>query len=369
MVLILFFKWINVFEMSIFNIFSTLWWCCAFYLSRCSVRVALLSNIGNIGEIIVHSILCTHYVGWNYGFAFHLYSLPLVIFLLPKRDCTLKAILAIATLAGFIVCMGICREKPPVYQVQVLQNTLFLINISVPLLFISLITIHYARFAEIYEHRIEKEKERSDYLLKNILPVPIIERLHIGHGEIADEYRNVSVLFADVVGFTPATSRRSPKKVVSFLNTLFLRFDEIAEKYALEKIKTIGDAYMVTAGVPEPVDNHAERIATGALEMMRVAETVAFFGESLQLRIGINSGPVVAGIIGKKKFSYDLWGDTVNTAARMESHGIAGRIHTTGGFRTCAGKRFLFEKRGVIRIRGKGDMETWFLTGMKQEDG
>jgi class 3 adenylate cyclase len=364
--LIFFFLFTGVKELFYLNIASTVWWCSSFYFCRRKIRVALFSNVFNVIEMVLHAVLCTLYIGWDYGFAFYLYTLPLVIFLLPKRDTWMKAVFAVVTLAGFYICATVLKPLEPRYSLYIFKNTAFIINVSVPLMFITIISFYYAGYAEQSEKKIAEEKEKSDFLLENILPVSIIEKLQHEPGTIADEFSEVSVLFADVIDFTPATADRPPKEVVAFLNTLFSVFDEIVAMYTLEKIKTIGDAYMVTAGLPDPDPEHAHKIADCALDMLTASASLDFFGRKLQLRIGINSGPVVAGIIGKKKFSYDLWGDTVNTAARMEAQGVAGKIQTTHTVFDLLQGEFVFEKRGKIDVKGKGILETFFLTGRKK---
>jgi PAS domain S-box-containing protein len=208
---------------------------------------------------------------------------------------------------------------------------------------------------------------QSEELLLNILPEPIAQRLKFQQTTIADSFEAVSVLFADIVGFTEFAARTSPKQLVEILNLIFSKFDQLAERHGLEKIKTIGDAYMVVAGVPTPRPDHAEAIAQMALdmqtEMVRVAEET---GEAFKLRIGINSGSVVAGIIGIKKFIYDLWGDTVNVASRMESQGVDGAIQVTAATYELLRDKYLFEERGVIFVKGKGDMMTYLLTGSRK---
>lgn len=365
--LIAFFSVIRVPEMVLYNIASTLWWSASLFIARRGIRSALVSNLISIAEIVIHSTLCTWYIGWNYGFAFHLYTLPLVVFLLPNRHTVFKVTLMVITVTGFFLCSALLQQKEAVYAIGLLERPLFIVNSSIPLMFITIIALYYARFAEQSENRIAEAKAKSDFLLSNILPQPIIQKLYDEPEYIAEEYREVSVLFADVIGFTPATAHRSPREVVEFLNTLFSKFDEIADRYSLEKIKTIGDAYMVTAGLPEPVTAPSRAIAECALEIMELARKESFFGKQLAMRIGLHSGPVVAGIIGKKKFSYDLWGDTVNTAARMESHGEAGKIHTTGTVYEQLKEQYRFEARGDVAIKGKGKLSTYFLTGKLME--
>jgi adenylate cyclase len=202
--------------------------------------------------------------------------------------------------------------------------------------------------------------------LLNILPRSIAERLKVDNATIADQIAAASILFADVVDFTRLTDRLQPTEVVGVLDHLFTHFDLLADRYGVEKIKTIGDSYMVAAGVPTPRPDHARVMALMALDMreaMRSSDAVGHLG--LEIRIGINSGPVVAGVIGRKRFLYDLWGDAVNMASRMESHGTPGQIQVTEA--TCAllQDEFELEPRGTVPIKGKGDVETWFLVGLR----
>ena len=208
------------------------------------------------------------------------------------------------------------------------------------------------------------EQAKAEELLLNILPKSIAERLKAQTRPIADHFGSASILFADVVDFTPWSEGMQPEQVVGHLDLLFSHFDGLAEEYGLEKIKTIGDAYMVAAGVPTPRPDHARALALVGLDMiaaMREHEELAALG--LELRIGINSGPVVAGVIGRKRFLYDLWGDAVNTASRMESHGAAGRIQITRATYELLADEFVCEPRGTIVVKGKGEIEVWYLVG------
>jgi adenylate cyclase len=211
---------------------------------------------------------------------------------------------------------------------------------------------------------LQVEQAKAENLLLNILPRSIADRLKAQTQPIADQFESASILFADVVDFTPWSERLPPAEVVGYLDHLFSHFDGLAERYGLEKIKTIGDCYMVAAGVPTPRPDHARALAFMALDMldaMRTADQVAHLG--LELRVGINSGPVVAGVIGRKRFLYDLWGDAVNTASRMESHGTPGRIQITRATYELLADEFEFEPRGTIAVKGKGEIETWHLLG------
>ncbi|MEE3719478.1 adenylate/guanylate cyclase domain-containing protein [Tumidithrix elongata RA019] len=218
---------------------------------------------------------------------------------------------------------------------------------------------------------LQHEKERSEQLLLNILPEAIANRLKLDPTSIADSFAEVSIIFADIVGFTDMSSRISPVDLVGVLNQIFSVFDRLADQHGLEKIKTIGDAYMVVGGLPTPRDDHAEAIADMALDMLKAIDDFNMnsnFPElsgNLSMRIGINTGAVVAGVIGVNKFIYDLWGDTVNIASRMESHGLAGNIQVTEATYLRLKDKYQLEERGAIAIKGRGEMLTFWLKGRK----
>jgi PAS domain S-box-containing protein len=221
-----------------------------------------------------------------------------------------------------------------------------------------------ARDRKLAQEALRLEQENAERLLLNILPKPIAERLKKESGSIADHFEEVTVLFADIVGFTQLSTSVPPAELVRRLNKIFSCFDLLADRHDLEKIKTIGDAYMVVGGLPTPRFDHAEAIAEMALEMQQeVARFSAENDHSVSIRIGINTGPVVAGVIGLKKFIYDLWGDTVNTASRMESHGIPGAIQVTEATYVRLQHKYHFEQRGFIEVKGKGEMMAYLLKG------
>jgi adenylate cyclase len=235
----------------------------------------------------------------------------------------------------------------------------FALNIGAVSLATYLVLLYFVRERERARAALDAEHRRSERLLLNILPGPIAERLKERDEVIADAFPDATVLFADIVDFTRLADRIGAEEVVAILNETFTRFDRIAEAHALEKIKTIGDAYMVAGGIPTPRPDHAEAVAAMALEMREVFEGP----DGLLLRIGIDTGPVVAGVIGRRKFIYDLWGDTVNTASRMESHGLPGRIQVTDRVQQRLRTRFVLEARGRIEVKGKEPMRTWWLLG------
>jgi guanylate cyclase len=212
------------------------------------------------------------------------------------------------------------------------------------------------------------EQAKSENLLLNILPRSIADKLKDETQTIADQFSSVSILFADVVDFTPLAERLPPAEVVGILDHLFRHFDQLADRYELEKIKTIGDCYMVASGVPSPRPDHARALALMALDMQAAMSSVGEVGHlGLGLRVGINSGPVVAGVIGRKRFLYDLWGDAVNIASRMESHGTSGRIQITRATKELLEDEFVCEPRGAISVKGKGEMEAWYLVARRAD--
>jgi class 3 adenylate cyclase len=205
------------------------------------------------------------------------------------------------------------------------------------------------------------EKQRADALLLNLLPASISARLLDGERTIADTYPAVTVLFADIEGFTALTARLRPDEVIDLLSRLFARFDELVEARGLEKIKTIGDAYMVAGGLPQPIEDHAARVVDLGRAMIEVAQAESDGVGGLRLRVGVHSGPVIGGVIGRRKIAFDIWGDTVNLASRLESQGVAGRVHVSDAtWRELEG-RFAGEPRGPIDLRGHGPMETWLI--------
>jgi adenylate cyclase len=236
----------------------------------------------------------------------------------------------------------------------------------------SIAFMHLATFAHQRNEAfaaLRVEQEKSEALLVNILPGSIAARLKAADQTIADHFDATSILFADVVDFTPLSQRLSPAETVDILDRLFSHFDSLVERHGLEKIKTVGDCYMAAAGVPDPHLDHARRAALLALDMREAVATSTVAGrEGLELRIGINSGPVVAGVIGRKRFLYDLWSDAVNTASRMESHGTPGEIQITRETYELLKDEFFCRPRGTIPVKGKGEMETWYLVGSRSDD-
>jgi class 3 adenylate cyclase len=277
----------------------------------------------------------------------------------------------------FLIVVSAFTDSYFTSKVQLLPNPIiiafFVMNIGFLSAFVFWLLQYFVRgrekmMAELdRQHKLlQIEQEKSERLLLNILPKPIADRLKSENRSIADGFSEVTVLFADIVDFTKLSSRTSPEQLVNMLNEVFSIFDELAEKHGLEKIKTIGDAYMIVGGLPLPREDHAQAIAEMALDMQdELSRFISKNGERLQVRIGINTGPVVAGVIGRKKFIYDLWGDAVNIASRMESHGLEGRIQVTEETYQKLKHLYNFENRGTIQVKGKGEMNVYILIGRK----
>jgi adenylate cyclase len=240
-------------------------------------------------------------------------------------------------------------------------RTFDVLNILVVSFIAMLLLVTFARGRDVAQARVEA-------LLLNVLPAEIANRLQSDPNSIADHFDDVSILFADVVDFTPLSSRLDARELVGFLDRLFTSFDELVDRYEVEKIKTIGDCYMVAAGVPRERPDHAQALAALALEMRECAKNCLpdRDGRDLRLRIGISSGPVVAGVIGRRRFLYDLWGDTVNMASRMESHGTPDEIQITRSTWELLDGHFVTEPIGLVDVKGKGQIETWRLVGVSQ---
>jgi len=270
--------------------------------------------------------------------------------------------LALVILSGLL--QPYLRQSNSLSAQQILL--FFVLNLGAvsSIVFILLFTFVRQRNALLALLRVEQAK--SENLLLNILPPEIAAILKNEERTIADQFPSASILFADMVGFTPLSAVMSPAAMVELLNEVFTYFDGLVDKYGLEKIRTIGDSYMVAAGVPRPRPDHAQALARMALDMRQYVLTdPVCVRRQISFRIGINSGPVVAGVIGRKKFIYDLWGDAVNTASRMESHGAPGCIQITRETYVLIRDEFVCEPRGTIQVKGKGEMETWFLVAAR----
>ncbi len=327
--------------------------------------------IGGFSILLISYLLTGVYnFGWHCGFQYPLVAALIYAFLPRFNNLFYPIAVCVANLGAFFVGYYYVQHlKIPHEGISAsMVNLMHSVNVIIAFTAVAIMAFLFEREAYISEKQVVEEKEKSEGLLHNILPVPIADRLKENPEIIADGFESVSVLFADIVGFTRLSSVLSPDQLVNYLNTIFSHFDVLAEKYGMEKIKTIGDAYMVSGGLPSHSPGHLERMANMALEMMQYVEQHQYEGaeQKLQIRIGFHTGPVVAGVIGIKKFAYDLWGDTVNTANRMESHGLPGKVNVTETVKEQLEDNFEFEERGEIEVKGKGKMKAYILVAKKE---
>lgn len=355
---------VGVIPMALFNVLSIVLWIATLWFVKHGHVLAGYFCI--IVEVTIHAVLSVHFVGGDVGFQFFLITLSMVAFILPglRRQVTIVALLLAAL---FVALHFYDKWHIPVYTLDPrLTAALFFGNFSGAVLVMALTLTYYMGVLERTEAALAAEHVKSESLLHNVLPVVIANRLKQDTVTIAERFDQVSVLFADVCNFTGLSAECDPIELLDALNEVFNYFDTVIEKYGLEKIRTIGDNYMVASGVPVPRPDHAQALARAVLEMMDYPQHCpTALAKALQFRAGINCGPVVAGVIGHTKFHYDVWGDPVNVAARMESHGIPGKIQITGDFYELIEDEFVCERRGRIEVKGKGEMETWFLVGVR----
>ncbi len=300
---------------------------------------------------------------FGYGSGAHQFFLlgTVIPYLVFSRSFRLAAnSFALISGLAYFSCV-VFKEQLPGVVVVGDEASMAILNAVFLLAILATTTAFFVSEMRKSDDALEAEYERSEALLYNLLPEKISVRLkHHPKATIADRLPDVAILFADLVGFTEQSSKLSPEEVVKFLNQVFTEFDELAGKHGLEKIKTIGDAYMAAAGVPDPCEDPVHRVADMSLDMLTMT---AEMPDGVQLRIGLHTGPVVAGVIGNRKLFYDVWGETVNMASRMESHGDAGRIQVTQSIREALANDYYFEPRGSVNLKGLGSTETWWLTG------
>ena len=307
-----------------------------------------LGGFVNSSAVVLWSLLC---------------PLGALLFDEPRRaPLWFTAYLGLVVVSGFLqTYVRVENNLPPV-----LVLIFFVMNIGVISTIAFVLLYYFVGRKNTALRLLRLEQEKSENLLLNILPKEIAAILKNENRTVADHFDGASILFADVVNFTPMSAGMSPTELVELLNEVFSYFDMLVEKHGLEKIKTIGDCYMVASGVPRQRPDHAHALVRMALEMQSYIDGRTFQGgRRLAFRIGINSGPVVAGVIGRKKFMYDLWGDAVNTASRMESHSAAGKVQITRSTYELIKEDFFCERRGTINVKGKGEMEVWHVAGVK----
>ncbi len=350
---------LGVWWMAAANILSIGMYLAGFVLNRRGAHMA--TALLAASELVLHQFGCVATIGWDAGFQYYLLTAATVPFFLPSGRDTTK-VLALVTCAGSYLVLLFGAGTPSYAVSPTVLAVLAGVNITTVFALLGLFAWMYVRAAEDAEDRAEAQHQRVVDLLHNILPVSIAKRLEDRPGIIADRFDDASILFADIVGFTPLAERTDPQELVAMLDAVFSALDDLVVEHGLEKIKTIGDAYMVASGVPETRPDHTRAMAAFALDALEVVET-HFAGNDpvIQLRVGLHRGPVVAGVIGKKRLLYDLWGDTVNTAARMESHGLPGRVQVSAAAAEVLEGHVELEPRGAIAIKGKGSMETWLL--------
>lgn len=348
-------------ELAVFNSISV----CIFLFAIMANRRGyhLVPTVVAMCEIVAHQVLACWLIGTASNFQLYLVIVSLYPFIMPEWSRWIKLAIFSMPLAGFLAIELTIRGVAPAYVL----DPKWVMTLAVSNVFFSFICLgilgNYLSFAVVKtEAQLDEEYDKSERLLLNVLPAPVAARLKANERVISDRLPDASILFADLVGFTRFAERLDPDDLVRLLNQYFSAFDELADRFGLEKIKTIGDAYMVAAGVPMPMPDHAICMAAFAIELRSVLHALnRSTGNTLQVRIGIHCGPVAAGVIGTRKFAYDLWGDTVNVASRMESLGEPDRIQVTRSFRDACEGRYRFTERGEVDVKGKGAMHTFFL--------
>ena len=307
----------------------------------------ILSCIAGIGSASSFNFL----IGWSTFFHLWYINLAILIIAVPIK-LKIKLGLALAFIGVYCLMFIFFSDIKPLYEISsITENILGLSNIFGSLLVLGLPMGMYSLY-------LEQERNKSEQLLHNIMPKAIADRLKTTNETISIDNPEISVLFADIVNFTVMSEKLSAEKIVGFLDEMFSKFDDLTEKYGIEKIKTIGDAYMVVAGLTSEEKEHAAILFEFGKELIKIASSYSDHkGEPITLRVGINSGPAVSGVIGKSKFSFDIWGDTINTAARLESYGSPGRIHMSNKTFKLINKQLRHEKRN-IEIKGKGLIES-----------
>ena len=305
------------------------------------------------------------FYGTDSLFMLHLVIIPMsgiLMFSINEKVVFLKYVLGLFAVLLILFLWNFTYG--PIYQLSLQQNRIINIFIATGGIGASFYYAYlYYTKNNTYKKLILLEREKSDRLLFNILPKTIAEELRENNHSVAASFENVTVIFIDMVGFSQLSSSISPARLVEILDDIFSAFDKKVDFYGIEKIKTIGDAYMAVCGLPNPDHEHCQKIADLALEINNLAKTYIYSTYNLKVRIGIHSGKVVAGVIGNKKFSYDLWGDTVNIASRFESAGTPDKIHITETVKNILGPSYLIEERDEIEIKGKGKMKSFYLVG------
>ena len=357
------FWYLDQMVMTYFNAVSVLLWAVGIWLSYAHQAIRLTFVILILVEVPIHATFATFYFGIIPAFYLYLVIVIMLICLAAFYERRTRIILSALYLVVF-VALGIAAVvMEPLHKLPAnWQLFFFIINATGVALVAFMLVGVYEWIVAKTEANLTIEYDRAEGLLRNILPDAIATKLKDSPELIAEEHKQVSVLFADIVNFTATSSKLTPAKLITNLNRVFSRFDDLVSRHGVEKIKTIGDAYMVVAGLPNSREDHATIMISLALDMLDVAKEINEDSDiPLEIRIGINSGPVVAGVIGHMKFAYDLWGDTVNVAARMEELGAAGIIQITQDTRDLLGDEFSYRDLGKIPVKGKGELQTYSI--------
>ncbi len=358
------FWYLDLTVLAVFNIFSVALFAYASAQNRRG-NMRLPAMLAMVGEIPVHAILATIYIGPATGFWLYFFLSTIWVLLVPFYSRRLRLSLSAVLILALVVLASFALGAEPIRPIAGAWVLFLFINNVLTFAAVMVALVSSYEFAVVRaEDALQQEFDRAETLLLNILPADIAARLKASEKPLADSHESVSVLFADLVGFTAISRTVSATQLVNLLNDLFSRFDRLADEHGAEKIKTIGDSYMVATGLSPNVTDHAEKIAELALDMRRV------FGEfrrdnhvDLKIRIGIHSGAIISGVIGNKKFAYDLWGDTVNIASRMESEGLVDKIQISAETCKMLSGRYQISPRGEIQIKGHRPRETYLLEG------
>ncbi len=360
------FWWLNFPTLSYINIGSVIFWIFSItilYRWGAMLTAVILGST----EVLIHQFLAVYFLGWDLGFQYYLLVIVAFTFLMNfKNVMYIPVVLFFVCLISFLGFYYRVQywNEPHVDLGPTAKEAFLMINVSSAFAILAIMSFFYSDAAQKAEAMLELERVKSEMLLLNILPSKIAQRLKEDRSIIADHFDSATVLFSDIVGFTALSEKVTPTELVDQLNRLFSAFDDLAEKHGLEKIKTIGDAYMVAGGLPEKRLGHAKDVSAMALDML---EAVVACNQKMlhpvSIRIGIHTGPAVAGVIGIKKFAYDVWGDTVNTASRLESSSLPGRIHLSEDAAALLNGEFILEERGEVEMKGKGYMKTYWLVG------
>jgi adenylate cyclase len=365
--LFLLFVALDVWELAAYNLLSVGLFLLAIELLRRGhlQRAALLG----FGEVLVHQVLAVHFIGWDAGFQYYILAIAPLELMLGLRDRTVQIGVAAIAVGLFLALDALYRGAVPLHpQGPALSHALLLVNLVLAFALPNAFAYLMQRGLVEAEAGLDQARARSEALLHRVLPPSIIGRLREGGGSLAEAVDDASILFADLVGFTPFAERTPPREVLAVLDAIFAAFDDLTGARGLEKIKTLGDSYMVASGAPSPRPDHAVALVDLALAMLAELERHApRVPGGLRMRIGVHSGAMIAGVIGRSKFAYDLWGDTVNTAARMESHGEPGRIQVSETTARLIDGAMLLAERGVIEVKGKGPMRTFWVLGRRPE--